>query len=117
MNNSSYDEASVVRSLSKHNGVRINVVQKHIVVDKANHNIGNGGWGKIDYLIKVHDYVLTFSTGGAVVNKKNDKKDTEEQPVENKINNVNNKSTKNSGINMAKSTKRIMGKIKISRKR
>lgn len=57
-----YDETSVVRSLSKKNSIRVNTVEKVIKVMKNASDVGNGSWGKIDYLHKVHGYVYVFVT-------------------------------------------------------
>ena len=43
-----YDEASVLRSIS--NRVGINYTNRVLTVDLNNPKIGNGTWGKIDYL-------------------------------------------------------------------
>lgn len=56
----SYDEVSVVRSLSRKSSIRINTVTKTIEIVKNNNEVGNGSWGKIDYLHKVHGYVPVF---------------------------------------------------------
>ena len=57
-----YDETSVVRSLSKKNSIRVNTVEKVVEVMKGASDVGNGSWGKIDYLHKVHGYVYVFVT-------------------------------------------------------
>ena len=51
----------VLRALAKKNDVRIDERLKVIYVltpdaKKAKNDLGNGSWGKIDYLIKVHSY-------------------------------------------------------------
>lgn len=55
-----YDETSVVRSLSKKNSIRVNTVEKVVEIMKGASDVGNGSWGKIDYLHKVHGYVYVF---------------------------------------------------------
>ncbi len=67
----SYDEVSVIRSLSKKASIRINTVQKVIEIAKNNNDVGNGSWGKIDYLHKVHGYIYVFvdSLGNKKINK------------------------------------------------
>lgn len=60
MNKKCYDEASVIRSLSKKNSIRINKIDKVIEVLKDNTEVGIGSWGKIDYLHKVHGYIYVF---------------------------------------------------------
>lgn len=53
-----YDEASCVRSLSKKNSININ--GNRIEVLKGATDVGNGSWGKIDFLVKYCDYVCIF---------------------------------------------------------
>lgn len=55
-----YDEASVVRSLDKKKDVRVDSVNKTVEVVKNSTEVGNGSWGKIDYLHKVHGYLYVF---------------------------------------------------------
>lgn len=53
-----YDEASCVRSLSRKSSIRFTQLgtDKCIQVLKNHTDVGNGSWGKIDYLHKVHNY-------------------------------------------------------------
>lgn len=69
-----YDETSVIRSLSKKNSIRVNTVEKVVEVMKGASDVGNGSWGKIDYLHKVHGYVYVFvaSLGKKRVNNTDD---------------------------------------------
>lgn len=55
-----YDEASVIRSLSRKSSIKINSIEKTIEVVKNNNEVGIGSWGKIDYLTKVHNYIVLF---------------------------------------------------------
>lgn len=70
MSKKHYDEAKVIRILSKKNAIRIvqNGTTKYIQILKGNTEVGNGSWGKIDYLQKVHGYypivVSEFTSGG-----------------------------------------------------
>lgn len=59
MSNKHYDEVSVVRTLSRKSSIRIttNGAYNHIQILKDATDIGNGSWGKIDYLAKVHGYI------------------------------------------------------------
>lgn len=54
-----YDEVSVVRALSRKSSIRIttNGMYNHIQILKDAIDVGNGSWGKIDYLTKVHGYI------------------------------------------------------------
>lgn len=63
-NKKAYDEVSVIRSLNK-KGI---VVGTHVIEVPKNANasgntadaIGNGTWGKLDYMRKVHGYSIVF---------------------------------------------------------
>lgn len=63
MKRRNYDEASVVRALSKKASININTVSRTIEILKDNNDVGNGSWGKIDYLRKCHGYVAGFVAG------------------------------------------------------
>ena len=69
-----YDEVSVVKSLSRKSSIRIttNGRYNHIQILKDAVDVGNGSWGKIDYLTKVHGYipvrVAKFIGGGNRIN-------------------------------------------------
>ena len=100
-----YDEASVIRSLSRKNSVHINSVNKTIEVVKDNNDVGNGSWGKIDYLTKVHDYVVLFVK--ALKNKPAKNLDNDN------YNGRSNKTAKREAkINMAAMAKSAMKKVK-----
>lgn len=62
MSNKHYDEAKVVRSLSKKSSIRFTQTgtTKCIEIIKGCTDVGNGSWGKIDYLHKVHGYYAVF---------------------------------------------------------
>lgn len=100
-----YDEASVIRSLSKKNSVRISIAERKIEIIKNATDIGNGSWGKIDYLHKVHGYIPVFVSS---INKKkinNTDDDT--------VNVGNNKTAKREAkFNMAAMSKNAMRKAK-----
>lgn len=51
-----YDEVSVVRALSKKSSINVNSIRKEIEIRKDATDVGNGSWGKIDYLCGVHGY-------------------------------------------------------------
>lgn len=59
MKRKSYDEVSVVRALSHKSSIRIttNGAFNYIQILKDATDVGNGSWGKIDYLTHVHDYI------------------------------------------------------------
>lgn len=53
-----YDEVGVVRILANNRGCNVN--GKSITVDDTKNTVGNGTWGKIDYLCKNHGYSYTI---------------------------------------------------------
>lgn len=59
-----YDEVSVVRSLSRKSSIQISSF-KEIKIKKGATDIGNGSWGKIDYLCHVHGYHVFFTASVA----------------------------------------------------
>ncbi len=102
----SYDEVSVVKSLRKKNSISINANTKVITVRKKATDVGNGSWGKIDYLCKVHGYVYVFSWA---VDKS--AKDVQEDSDNGSV--VNKKAAKRQAkLNMAAATKAVMHKIR-----
>lgn len=75
-----YDEASVLRSIS--NRVGINYASRILTVDLNNPKIGNGTWGKIDYLchycgwmwMKSYGIKIITNTNNTPTHKRDDKK-------------------------------------------
>lgn len=57
-----YDEVSVVRSLSRKSSIRVSPSLMQIEIKKGATDVGNGSWGKIDYLCHVHGYHVVFTT-------------------------------------------------------
>lgn len=102
----SYDEVSVVKSLRKKNSISINTNTKVITIKLKATDVGNGSWGKIDYLCKVHGYTYVFSFS---VNKST--KDVQEDSDDGSI--INKKAAKRQAkLNMAAATKAVMHKIR-----
>lgn len=98
-----YNEVDAVKALNKKNGISINKVGKAITIDETNNNLGNGSWGKIDYLIKVHGYIVVFTTE---LSKK-------KKTIEDDTNNTNSKTAKREAkLNMVAMTKAAMKKVK-----
>lgn len=85
-----YDEASVIRTLNKKNGCKVDSINKIITVDRTADDLGNGSWGKIDYLVRVHKYIYVFTSSKIVkrpiVNTEEKEKVTKTAKRENKIN-------------------------------
>ncbi len=63
MSKKNYDEVSVIRSLSKKNDISVDSRRKVIEVVKNSSNVGNGSWGKIDYLCNYHGYRAILTNG------------------------------------------------------
>lgn len=100
-----YDEASVIRSLSRKSSIKINSIEKTIEVVKNNTDVGIGSWGKIDYLTKVHGYVVLFVK--ALKNKSTKNLDNDN------YNGRSNKTAKREAkFNMAAMAKSAMKKVK-----
>ncbi len=98
-----YDEVSVVKALERKSDISIDKVNKTIEIIKDSNEVGNGSWGKIDYLVKVHGYVYLF-----VKSHKNKKRNVK-SPVEEKDEIINSKSAKHeSKINAIKKIKSLM---------
>lgn len=57
-----YDEANVVRSLMRKHSINISYCgnTRTIEVEKNAYDIGNGSWGKIDYLVKYCGYTVIY---------------------------------------------------------
>lgn len=55
-----YDEVSVVRSLSRKSSIRVIPSLMQIEIKIGATDVGNGSWGKIDYLRHVHGYHVVF---------------------------------------------------------
>lgn len=58
MKKKNYDEAKVIRIISKKRDIRVDGIKKVIEVVKNSTEVGNGSWGKIDYLHHVHGYIV-----------------------------------------------------------
>ena len=53
MKRKNYDEVSVIRSITKKADISVDYVNKVVQVKKDSNEVGNGTWGKIDYLCHV----------------------------------------------------------------
>ena len=101
-----YDEVSIIRALSKKASIYVNTVEKRIDIVKNNTELGNGSWGKIDYLTHVHGYVPVFVSN--ISARKSIKK-----VIETDTDNTRSKSSKREAkLNMAAMTKAAMKKVK-----
>ena len=99
-----YDEASVLRSIS--NRVGINYANRILTVDLNNPKIGNGTWGKIDYLTKVHGYIVLFVKNISRKFTSNKSSDDEDKKINSKT------AKREAKLNMAAMAKSAMRKAK-----
>lgn len=98
-----YSEASVIRSLNrKKASISINTNDKVIEVIKNTDEVGNGSWGKIDYLCKVHGYVYIFVKSFSKLSKKNTVTYMDDKEINTKI------AKRERKLNMAKMVKTAM---------
>lgn len=98
-----YDEANVIRSLSKKRSISIDSHSKVIQVQRENTEVGNKSWGKIDYLCKCHGYIYMFTnTPKARTNINADN----EQNINNKV------AKREKKLNMAAMSKAAMKKAR-----
>lgn len=101
-----YDETSVIRSLSKKNSVQISTMNKTIKVLRNSTDVGNGSWGKIDYLRKIYGYIVIFTA-------KLSKKVTPKKTSDYEESSINSKTAKREAkFNMAAMAKNAMRKAK-----
>ena len=61
-----HDEVNILRSLGRNKEVSVNQSNKTIYVSKDAQSVGNGTWGKIDYLVHYCGYTQGFSSGKVV---------------------------------------------------
>lgn len=102
----SYDEVSVAKSLSRKSSIKVLPHIKTINIKKGATDVGNGSWGKIDYLCKVHGYVYVFY-GSVGKSTKDIQEDSDDSSV------INKKAAKRQAkLNMAAATKAVMHKIR-----
>lgn len=100
-----YDEASVIRALNKKQSIKVDTVNKVVEIQKNATDVGNGSWGKIDYLCHYCGYIYVFVTS---VFKKNVRQTSETENT----NIINKKVAKReSKLNMAAMTKNAMKKV------
>ena len=104
MKKKNYDEVSVIRSITKKADVSVDYVNKIIQVKEDSNEVGNGTWGKIDYLCHYCGYVYVRPktiNNRKIINKEfgddNDRKTSK-------------KERKQLKLDMVKSTKKLMKK-------
>lgn len=73
-----YDEVSVVSSLMKKSTINVDRGNKTITILKDSAELGNGSWGKIDFLVKYCKYHTCYSDTIGRKNRKAMEDDVEE---------------------------------------
>lgn len=104
MKKKNYDEVSVIRSITKKADVSVDYVNKIIQVKEDSNEVGNGTWGKIDYLCHYcgYSYIISKTINNRkIINREfgddNDRKTSK-------------KERKQLKLDMVKSTKKLMKK-------
>lgn len=104
MKKKNYDEVSVIRSITKKADVSVDYVNKIIQVKEDSDEVGNGTWGKIDYLCHYCGYIYVRPktiNNRKIINREfgddNDRKTSK-------------KERKQLKLDMVKSTKKLMKK-------
>lgn len=104
MKKKNYDEVSVIRSITKKADVSVDYVNKIIQVKEDSNEVGNGTWGKIDYLCHYCGYIYIRPktiNNRKIINREfgddNDRKTSK-------------KERKQLKLDMVKSTKKLMKK-------
>lgn len=106
-----YDEVNVIRALDRKSGISINYGTRSILVDKEATDVGNGSWGKIDYLCNYCGY--TYLMVSKLPRKGKPLSVEIEENNANEI--VGGKTLRKAKINMANMTKNVMKKIALKR--
>lgn len=104
MKKKNYDEVSVIRSITKKVDISIDYVNKIVQVKKDSNEVGNGTWGKIDYLCHYcgYSYIIskTINNNRKIINREFDDNDRK----------TSKKERKQLKLDMVKSTKKLMKK-------
>lgn len=105
MKKKNYDEASVIRSITKKADISVDCVNKVVQVKKDSNEVGNGTWGKIDYLCHYcgYSYIIskTINNNRKVINREFGNDDNRK---------ISKRERKQLKLDMVKSTKKIMKK-------
>lgn len=101
-----YDEASCVRSLSKKNSININGNRIEILIGAT--DVGNGSWGKIDFLTKYCGYISlsVIKLQSKASRMLNTKEDGDNTPITSKT------AKRERKLNMATMAKTAMKRVK-----
>lgn len=105
MKKKNYDEASVIRSITKKADISIDYVNKIVQVKKDSNEVGNGTWGKIDYLCHYCGYSYIISK---IIN--NNRKVINREFGDDNNRKISKKERKQLKLDMVKSTKKLMKK-------
>lgn len=105
MKRKNYDEVSVIRSITKKADIFVDYTNKVVQVKKDSNEVGNGTWGKIDYLCHYcgYSYIIskTINSNRKVINREFGNDDDRK---------ISKKERKQLKLDMVKSTKKLMKK-------
>lgn len=101
-----YTERDVINSIRRNQDISIDTVNKTINILINSTNIGNSTYGKIDYLVKVHDYIVVRVNHIKTFRYNRPKNDNNDN-VNYKMNNHRDK------LNIPKIVKNTMRKVKM----
>lgn len=112
MKKKNYDEVSVIRSITKKADVSVDYVNKIIQVKEDSNEVGNGTWGKIDYLCHYCGYIYvrpkTINNNRKIIN--NNRKIINREFGDDNDRKTSKKERKQLKLDMVKSTKKLMKK-------
>lgn len=105
MKKKNYDEVSVIKSITKKADVSVDYTNKIVQVKKDSNEVGNGTWGKIDYLCHYcgYSYIIskTINSNRKIINREFGNDDDRK---------ISKKERKQLKLDMVKFTKKIMKK-------
>lgn len=105
MKKKNYDEASVIKSITKKADVSVDYVNKVVSVKKDSCEVGNGTWGKIDYLCHYCGYICVRPS-----NIINNKKIINKEFGNDDNKRISKKEKRQLKLDMVKSIKKVMKK-------
>ena len=93
MKKKNYDEVSVIRSITKKADISVDYSNKIVQVKKDSNEVGNGTWGKIDYLCHYcgYSYIIskTINSNRKIINREFGNDDDDRKISKKKENNLN----------------------------
>ena len=104
MKKKNYDEVSVIRSITKKADISVDYSNKIVQVKKDSNEVGNGTWGKIDYLCHYcgYSYIISKTINNRKIINREFGNDDDRK--------ISKKERKQLKLDMVKFTKKIMKK-------